>query len=88
MNTSRVLGALLCIACVAVAAAHIYFGYIEGPTIHLAFGLPVTVGLLIILGLGFWLGWIMASTKEVTPAVPVAEEKVTEAPWVEKVKKP
>jgi len=34
----------------------------------LAIILPVVVGVLVITGLGFWLGWIMVTTKEVTPA--------------------
>ncbi len=74
LSSSRVLGALLCLACVAVAAAHIWFGYIAGPPPSLAFALPVTVFLLIVVGLGFWLGWIMATTKEVEPAAATAEE--------------
>ena len=74
MGVSRALGALLCVVCVVIAVVHIYFGYIEGPRIHLAFGLPVTVGVLVIAGLGFWLGWIMATTKEVAPAAPVPEK--------------
>lgn len=69
MGTSRALGALLCIACVVIAVLHIFYGYYKGPRLHLAFGLPITVGLLIVVGLGFWLGWIMATTKEVSPAV-------------------
>jgi len=69
LSASRALGALLCIACVVIAVAHLYFGYYKGPIPHLAFALPVTVGLLVVVGLGFWLGWIMATTKEVSPAV-------------------
>ena len=76
----RALGALICVACVAVAIAHIFFGYVRGPIPHLAFALPVTVGLLVIAGLGFWLGWIMATTKEVAPApVEVSEPKEEKA---------
>ena len=75
MGTSRVLGALLSVVCVVVAIAHIWFGYIEGTwALHtLAFALPVTVGLLVVIGLGFWLGWIMATTKEVAPPPVVTE---------------
>jgi len=76
----RALGALICVACAAVAIAHILFGYVKGPIPHLAFALPVTVGLLVIAGLGFWLGWIMATTKEVAPApVEVSEPKEEKA---------
>jgi len=83
LSASRALGALLCIACVVIAVAHIWFGYIipwkgEGTRPSLAYALPVTVGLLVVVGLGFWLGWIMATTKEVSPAAtkaPPEEEK-------------
>ncbi len=70
MGASRALGVLLCIACVAVAVAHIYYGYWIGPLPHLAFALPLTIGLLVVCALGFWLGWIMASTKEAAPVAP------------------
>ncbi len=77
------MGAAICVASLAVAIAHIYFGYIKGAwgVGALAFALPVTAGVLVIAGLGFWLGWIMATTKEVAPA-PVetlkSEEEKTE----------
>jgi hypothetical protein len=70
---SRALGALLCVAVLVIAVVHIWYGYIDpwrsgGHTVAFAFALPVTVGLLVVLGLGFWLGWIMATTREVSPA--------------------
>lgn len=74
MSSSRLLGALLCLACAAVAVAHIWFGYVVGTPPSLAFALPVSVFLLVVVGLGFWLGWIMATTKEVEPAPATAEE--------------
>ena len=73
VGASRALGALLCIACVVVAALHIYYGYYIGPRPHLAFALQITVGLLVVVGLGFWLGWIMATTREVSATPPAAE---------------
>lgn len=78
MNTSRILGAILCIASAAIAVAHIFFGYIQGSPPPLAFALPVTVGLLAVVVLGFWLGWIMATTKEVTPATETEASEKTE----------
>lgn len=74
MSSSRVLGALLCLACAAVGVAHIWFGYIAGSPPSLAFALPVTVFLLVVVGLGFWLGWIMATTREVEPTPATIEE--------------
>lgn len=71
MNTSRPLGALLCLASSAVVVLHIYFGYLTGeelvPPQGWAFALPVTVMVLVTTGLGFWLGWIMVTTKEAGP---------------------
>ena len=84
VGASRALGALLCIACVVIAVLHIavgYFGLWGGARAPLAFALPITVGLLVVVGLGFWLGWIMATTKEVSPAVtatPPAAESTEE----------
>ena len=81
MNSSRILGGLLCIASALVAIVHLYFGYITGSTLippqGLAFALPVTIFLLVATGLGFWLGWIMATTKEAEPA-PAPEEDLEE----------
>lgn len=79
MNAFRGLGALLCIACVVVVVLHIGIGYWRleeylgvGPMVrpNLAFALPVTAMVLVVCGLGFWLGWIMATTKEVAPTPP------------------
>ncbi len=70
MGKTRALGALLSIACIAVMVLHLYFGYVNNPAawaIGLSFALPVTVGVLAACGLGLWLGWIMATTKEVAP---------------------
>lgn len=69
---------MLCIVCVVIAFAHIFYGYYIGPRPHLAFALPVTAGVLILAGLGFWLGWIMASTKEISP-VPTPPPSVVES---------
>ena len=77
LGASRVLGALLCIVCVVIAALHIlvgYFGFLGGARAPLAFAIPVTVGLLVVMALGFWLGWIMATTKEAPPSPPPSPE--------------
>ena len=82
-RVGRALGAVICVVCVVVAIVHIFFGYVSGGTGAwargaLAFALPITVGILVICGLGFWLGWIMVTTKEVAPA-PVETPKEKEA---------
>lgn len=83
MVATRPLGALLCIAAVVVAIAHIWFGYIGGggpkwAVGALAFALPVTAGILVVCGLGFWLGWIMVTTKEAPPTPAPSEESKSE----------
>lgn len=88
MVATRPLGALLCVGTVFVAIAHIYFGYISGGVGawargSLAFALPITVGVLAVCGLGFWLGWIMVTTKEAPPAptpTSAPEESKPESP--------
>ena len=80
MVATRPLGALLCIATILVAIIHIFFGYITGGAGAwargaLAFALPLTIGILAICGLGFWLGWIMVTTKEAPPAKATEESK-------------
>lgn len=80
MNSSRVLGSLLCIGSALIAIAHVYFGYLTGSSIiphqGLAFSLPVTFMLLITTGLGFWLGWIMSTTGEAEPSpTPTVDER-------------
>ncbi len=89
MNSSRILGGLLCIVSAIVAILHVGIGYFSleqilfgvesSRSIGLEFALPVTVVVLIATGLGFWLGWIMATTKEAEPAPsPPTEEEVSE----------
>jgi len=78
LSASRALGALLCVACVVIAVLHIavgYFGLWGGERPSLAFALPITVGILVVVGLGFWLGWIMATTREVSPPEVESKEK-------------
>jgi hypothetical protein len=77
VGKTRILGGLLCAVSALVIILHIYFGYYpHRAQISLAFALPVTVGVFVICALGLWLGWIMATTKEVTP--PVASEEKEE----------
>jgi len=75
----RALGAVICIACAVVVIAELWFGLVNPlrdpfRSTPLAIILPVVVGVLAVAGLGFWLGWIMVTTKEVAPA-PVEASK-------------
>lgn len=72
------MGGLLCLASAAVIVLHIYYGYLVGPRPNLAFALPVTVFVLVATILGFWLGWIMVTTKKShqTPSENEPEEEL------------
>lgn len=83
MGASRSLGPLLCIVCLVIVVLHIGVGYFglfgASRNLNLAFALPITAMVLAVCGLGFWLGWIMATTKEVTPSpTPTPEEPIEE----------
>ncbi|MFB0499754.1 MAG: hypothetical protein ACETWO_00540 [Candidatus Hadarchaeaceae archaeon] len=72
MGTSRAIGALLCVVCVVIVVLYLLFpvGFFGHYTAPLWIVLPVVIGILVLAGLGFWLGWIMFSTKEVSPPPP------------------
>jgi zinc transporter ZupT len=75
VGKGRILGVLLCIVGILVAGAHLYIGYWIGTHPNLAFALPVTAGVLVVCALAVWLGWIMATTKEVQSPPPEPEKK-------------
>jgi len=84
MKKSRIVGFLLCLVSAVVGVLHLFFGYINTgrPQISLAFALPLTIILFVALALGFWLGWIMLTTKEAesapTPPTEDSEEDESE----------
>lgn len=91
MGAARALGAVLCVVCIVIIALYVLFalsyrlslGFLPSfldfvktsRNVPLMVWLPVTIGMWVVCGLGAWLGWIMATTKEV---VPVVEEKKEE----------
>lgn len=104
MGVTRALGALLTLVCAVVIVLYVLFAvrYIFGldslpswldftktaKNVPILVWLPVTIGVWVACGLGAWLGWIMATTKEVAP-VPVEkkEEKAEKEKKAEKTKK-
>lgn len=88
MGVSRAIGALLCVVCVVIVALYVYFPFVVGYGVApLWLVLPVIVGVFILAGLGFWLGWIMASTKEISPVPPPAPSVVESEPESEEKEK-
>ena len=73
-DSSRFWGAMLCLALILVALIFIWGIFIQS---YWALAIPVAIGFLGILGLGFWIGWTILTIKT-TPPVPepkAGEEK-------------
>jgi hypothetical protein len=64
-DTSRMWGAFLCIAIVGVAVVFLWGVCIQS---YWALAIPVMLGFLGILGLGFWIGWTILTIKTTPPA--------------------
>ena len=89
MGMSRALGGLLCVVCAVVAVVWILYFIASrigpfsigpwefGGAVPLWIALPVVIGVVVLAVLGFWLGWIMASTKEISPPTPTPVRKKT-----------
>jgi hypothetical protein len=64
-DTSRVWGAFLCAAIIVVA---IFFLWGISFQNYWALAIPVSIGFLGILALGFWIGWTILTIKTTPPA--------------------
>lgn len=74
MQTSRIVGALICLGTVLLAGVFLW-----GIALHSywAIAIPVVIGTLAVLALGFWIGWNMAVTAIEAPAPQLTEEGAT-----------
>ena len=64
-DTSRVWGALFCIAIIVVAGVFLWGISLQS---YWALAIPVIIGFLGILALGFWIGWTILTIKTTPPA--------------------
>jgi hypothetical protein len=71
VDTSRVWGALLCVAIIVVA---VFFGWGISLQSYWAVAIPVIIGFLGILALGFWIGWTILTIKTTPPTTETAPE--------------
>jgi hypothetical protein len=71
MGQSRLVGGLICIGILVVAALLIWGLAVQS---YWALAVPVIVGTFVVLSLGFWIGWTMLITKIEAPK-PEAGEK-------------
>ena len=85
------IGGLIFLVCVIIAIGYtlglFYFGYVLEGSWSLAFWLiaiPVFLAFILILGIGAWIGWTMATTPPPKPIEEFeAEEKKEEEPKAE-----
>ncbi|MDY6917098.1 MAG: hypothetical protein SVP26_04000 [Chloroflexota bacterium] len=70
MQKSRVVGALICVLVVVTGAAFVWGIVLRS---YWAVAIPVVIGFLGMLALGFWIGWTMAVTK-IEPPPEATEE--------------
>lgn len=72
MQTSRLVGGLICVLVVVIGAAFVWGVVVRS---YWAVAIPVVIGFLGMLTLGFWIGWTMAVTRIEPP--PEATEEGT-----------
>ena len=70
MQKSRVVGALICVLVVVTGVAFVWGIVLRS---YWAVAIPVVIGFLGMLALGFWIGWTMAVTK-IEPPPEATEE--------------
>lgn len=76
MNSDRALGAGIILAC--IVAAVLYFGFIYLGFAQEVLLVVVSIALLLVLGIGGWIGLTMASTPSPEP-VEDLDESITES---------
>lgn len=76
-DTSRIWGGILCLAIIVVAIVFLWGVSLQN---YWALAIPVIIGFLGIMALGFWIGWTILTIKTSPPASestlqPPAEKK-------------
>ncbi len=64
-DSSRFWGAVFCLALLGAAVVFIWGVSVQS---YWALAIPVAIGFLGILGLGFWIGWTILTIKTTPPA--------------------
>lgn len=77
MHKSRVVGALICVLVVVTGCAFVWGIALRS---YWAVAIPVVIGFLGMLALGFWIGWTMAVTKIEPPPEAVEESSPSPDP--------
>jgi len=71
MQRSRIVGGLICLGTILVGIAFIWGIALQN---YWAIAIPVIIGFLGVLALGFWIGWTMAVTEIEAPKPELTEE--------------
>ena len=81
MSKDQALGALICSVCIAVAAAYtvaLFWPALEAIRLWLV-AVPVLVAFIVVLGVGTWIGWTMATTPPPKPIEEIQPEESTDS---------
>ncbi len=74
MEKSRLVGVVICLGTVLMGVAFIWGIALRN---YWAVAIPVMIGLLAVLALGFWIGWTMAVTEIEAPKPELTEESAS-----------
>ncbi|MBI4595732.1 MAG: hypothetical protein HY730_05060 [Candidatus Tectomicrobia bacterium] len=82
VDKSRMYGLLICLGTVVAA---LFFLYGLAQRSYWAIAIPVLIGFLTVLALGFWIGWTIVTVKTESPAPsmepqPQSQSKKEESP--------
>ena len=80
VNKDQGIGWLICIVCVAIAAAYtvaLFWPALEAIRLWLV-TIPVFSAFIAILGIGAWIGWTMATTPPPMPIEEIQREETEE----------
>ena len=80
MDTSRFWGAVLCLVIAVVAIIFLWGVSVQS---YWALAIPVMIGFLGVLGLGFWIGWTILTIKTTPPAPEPSPSAETKSPGTE-----
>ncbi len=74
MEKSRRIGVVICVGTALIVVAFIWGIALRN---YWAVAIPVVVGFLAVLSLGFWIGWTMAVTEIEMPKPELTEESAS-----------
>ena len=79
MSKDQALGVLICTVCVALATAYtvaLFWPALEAVRLWLV-AIPVLIAFIVVLGVGAWIGWTMATTPPPEPIEEIQPEEST-----------